>query len=231
MTPGSRSMGGGARPGVWLAEVALLLMATIWAVNFSVIKYGTTILPPLGYNAFRIILAATALTLVAVIWGGAAPNLRDTLALLALGALGNGVYQVFFVEGISRTRAGEAALVVGASPALMAVLARLKGIERVDRRRALGIAMSIFGVGLIVGRTAVGAGASGGSLFGDLLVLCGAVCWAIYTILLIPYTKRLNGFWVIAINLIGGATVLAAFGARDMATIKWLALPDRKSVV
>lgn len=215
----------GARPGVWLAEVALLLMATIWAVNFSVIKYGTTIMPPLGYNAFRIILAAIALTLVAVVWGGTAPNRRDTLALLALGALGNGVYQVFFVEGLSRTRAGEAALVVGASPALMAIFARVKGIERVDRRRALGITMSIFGVGLIVGRTAMGGGASGGSLFGDVLVLCGAVCWAVYTILLIPYTKRLNGFWVIAINLIGGATMLAAVGARDLLTIDWLALP------
>src|SRR5688572_7008082 len=191
VTPGPRSME--ARPGVWLAEVGLLFMALIWGINFSVIKYGTTILPPLGYNAFRTILAALSLTIIAVIWGGPAPARRDLLGLLALGALGNGVYQTLFIEGLSRTRAGEAALVVGASPALMALFARLRGIERVDRRRAIGIALSIFGVGLVVlGRAAAGAGAGGGSLFGDLLVLVGAVCWAIYTVLVLPYTKRVS---------------------------------------
>lgn len=224
VTPGPRSTG--ARPGVWLAEVAVLLMALIWGVNFSVIKYGTTIMPPLGYNAVRTMLAAVSLTLIALIWGGAAPARKDLLMLLALGALGNGVYQTLFVEGLARTRAGEAALVVGASPALMALFARMGGIEQVDKRRALGIALSMFGVGLIVlARAASGESANGGSLFGDLLVLCGAVLWAIYTVLLIPYTKRVGGFWVIALNLIGGATVLAAVGARGILSVNWMTLP------
>jgi len=215
-----------ARPGVWLAEVALLLMALIWGVNFSVIKYGTTIMAPLGYNAVRTILAAFSLILIALIWGGAAPRGKDLVALLALGALGNGVYQTLFVEGLARTRAGEAALVVGASPALMALFARMWGIERVNGRRAVGIALSMFGVGLIVlGRAASGENASGGSLFGDLLVLCGAVLWAVYTILVIPYTKRVSGFWVIALNLIGGATVLAVVGARGILAVNWTTLP------
>lgn len=202
-------------------------MATIWAVNFSVIKYGATILPPLGFNAFRILLAAISLTLIALIWGGAAPSRKDALVLLALGALGNGIYQVFFVKGLALTRAGEAALVVGASPALMAIFARLRGIERIDRRRAIGISLSIFGVGLVVlGRAASGgSGGNDGSLFGDLLVLCGAVCWAVYTILLIPYTKRLSGFWIIALNLIGGSVVLIATGARELFSIGWFTLP------
>jgi len=224
VTPGPRSMG--ARPGVWLAEVALVLMALIWGINFSVIKYGTTIMPALGYNAVRTMLASFSLLLIAVIWGGSAPSRKDLAMLLALGALGNGVYQTLFIEGIARTRAGEAALVVGASPALMAIFARMRGIERVDKRRGLGIALSMFGVGLVVlGRAASGVTSSGGSLFGDLLVLCGAVCWAVYTVLLIPFTKRVSGFWVIALNLIGGAAVLAIVGARGILGVNWLALP------
>ena len=85
-----------AQPGTWLAEVALLMMATIWAVNFSIIKYGASIMAPLGFNAFRIMLAAVAMLAVAIAWGGSLPSRRDTLALLALGALGNGVYQALF---------------------------------------------------------------------------------------------------------------------------------------
>jgi drug/metabolite transporter (DMT)-like permease len=222
VTPGSRS----ARPGVWLAEVGLLFMALIWGINFSVIKYGTTILPPLGYNAFRTMLAAASLTLIAVVWGGTRPNRRDFLMLLVLGALGNGVYQTLFIEGLARTRAGEAALVVGASPALMALFARMRGIERVDSRRAVGIGLSIFGVGLIVlGRATAGETSNGGSLFGDLLVLIGAVCWAIYTVLVLPFTKRVSGFWVLALNLIGGTLVLGVLGARDIVSVDWLSLP------
>ena len=213
-----------AKSDTWLAEVALLLMATIWAVNFSVIKFGASILPPVGFNAFRITLAGLAMLVVALVWGGAAPRGKDVFVLIALGALGNGIYQVLFIEGLSRTRAGEAALVVGASPALMAIFARMRGIERVDRRRAIGIALSICGVGLVVGRTASGGNATG-SLFGDLLVLCGAVCWAIYTILLVPYTKRLNGYWVITLNLVGGVAVLAMYGAKQLASVSWFAQP------
>lgn len=223
VTPGQRSS---ARSGVWLAEVALLLMALIWGINFSVIKYGTSILPPLGYNAVRTMLAAVSLMCIALIWGGAPPKRRDFLMLLGLGALGNGIYQTLFIEGLSRTRAGEAALVVGASPALMAIFARMRGIESVDTRRGIGIALSIFGVGLVVaGRATVGEATSGGSLFGDLLVLVGSVCWAVYTVLVLPFTQRVSGFWVLALNLVGGAAVLLTLGARGIIGVDWLALP------
>ncbi len=214
------------RKKVLVAEVAVVVMALIWGVNYSVIKFGTSLIQPLAYNGVRVALAAVALIVIALIWGGVPPARRDVWALLALGALGNGVYQLFFAEGISRTRAGEAALVVGGSPALIALLGRLAGIERVSRRGMIGIALSIFGVGLIVlGRATSGGNSNGGSLLGDLLVLAGSVCWAIYTVLLVPYTKRLGGFWVIGLSMVGGSLVLAAVGARSIQSVDWGAVP------
>lgn len=210
-----------SRSSVLLAEAAVIVMALIWGVNYSVIKYGTSLIEPLAFNGARVALAALALLAIAIVWGGAPPARRDVLALLALGALGNGIYQIFFAEGIARTRAGEAALVVGASPALIALLGRMAGIERVSTRGIVGIALSIFGVGLIVLTRASGAGAEGGSLFGDLLVLIGSVCWAVYTILLVPYTMRLPGLWVVATSMLGGSLVLLAVGARSIAAMDW----------
>lgn len=214
---------------VFFAELAVVAMALIWGVNYSVIKYGTGLVAPLAYNGVRVLLAAIALAFIAWRWGGPRPARRDVLALLALGALGNGVYQIFFSEGISRTRAGEAALVVGASPALMAIIGRMRGVERVTRRKAIGIALSIFGVGLIVlGRATAGAAAnagSGGSLTGDLLVLAGSVCWAIYTILLVPFTNRVGGFHIVALCMIGGSVILLGAGAREMTRVDWTAVP------
>ena len=223
VTPGRRL---DARPGVWLAEVALVLMSVIWGVNYSVMKYGTTLVPPLGYNAVRITVAAVTLLLIAILFAGPAPPRRDMLAVLALGAFGNGVYQVIWVEGLSLTRAGEAALVVGASPALMALVGRLRGVERVNARGIAGITLSIFGVGLIVlGRATSGSAAPGGSLGGDLLVLAAAVCWAIYTVWLMPYTRRVSGWWVAALSIVGGASVLLIAGSADIVRIDWRAVP------
>jgi drug/metabolite transporter (DMT)-like permease len=214
-----------SRSSVVLAEVAVIGMALVWGVNYSVIKYGTGVVPPLAYNAARVTIGAVCLMVIALIWGGAAPSRRDAVTLIALGALGNGVYQMFFAEGISRTRAGEAALVVGASPALMMIIGRLRGVEQVTMRRVIGIALSILGVGLVVLGAASSKGSHGGSLTGDLLVLAGSVCWATYTILLIPYTKRLSGWYVLAFSMLGGSVVLLLGGARFVASVNWLALP------
>jgi len=215
----------GARTSVLLAEIAVTVMALVWGVNYSVIKYGTTVMPPLAYNGLRVSLGAVALWTIALLWGGGAPKLRDALTILALGALGNGVYQIFFAEGISRTRAGEAALVVGASPALMALFGAIGGVERITWRAVTGIGMSIGGVGLVVLGAASGGAGPGGSLTGDLLVLGGSVCWAVYTILLIPYTKRLSGWYILALSMTGGALVLLAAGGRSLAAVDWPSVP------
>src|SRR5450759_2448069 len=82
------------RPGVWLTDVTLVLMALIWGANFVVIKFAIGVLPPLAFNAVRVTLAATVLMLIAAIGRSPWPNRRQTLSLLGLGVLGNGIYQM-----------------------------------------------------------------------------------------------------------------------------------------
>lgn len=201
-------------------------MALIWGVNYSVIKFGTSLVQATAYNAVRVTLGTVVLLVVARLIGGVPPSRRDAFALMALGALGNGVYQIFFAEGITRTRAGEAALIAGASPALIATFSRLAGIERPNRKVLGGILLSVFGVGLIVLTTAAApVAAPGSSLFGDLLVLAGSICWAVYTVLLIPYTRRNGGFWIIAMTMAGGTIVLLLAGGRAILTTAWSTLP------
>src|SRR5215216_5333855 len=109
VTPGhARST---TRPGVWLTDASLVLMALIWGVNFSVVKYGTSLVDPLAYNGVRVGIAALTLTIIVLAGRMALPPRRTSLALLGLGVLGNGVYQLFFVEGITRTSASNGSLV------------------------------------------------------------------------------------------------------------------------
>src|SRR5436305_1331459 len=98
-----------ARPGVWLTDASLVCMALIWGVNFSIVKFGTSLVDPLAYNGLRVLLAAVVLAIIALVRRDAWPPRRTVLALLGLGVLGNGVYQFFFVEGIARTSASDTA--------------------------------------------------------------------------------------------------------------------------
>ena len=170
-----------------------------------------------------------AVLLLAIVRRSAAmplPPRRTIAALLALGVLGNGIYQFFFVEGIARTRASDAALVVAASPAFIAIIGRIRGVERVNTsRRRSALLLSIAGIGTRRVRNVAGRrGAS--SLVGDLLVLCGSLAWAIYTVLLKPYHRaRCRDSQLSAFTMIGGAVPLLIVASPAIAHAHWRALP------
>src|SRR6187551_438439 len=101
VTPGHSTTS--MRPGVWLTDLSLVAMALIWGVNFSVVKFGTTLINPLAYNGIRVSLAAVVLCAIVAIGRMPLPSARSIAGLLGLGVLGNGVYQILFIEGVART--------------------------------------------------------------------------------------------------------------------------------
>lgn len=207
-----------------LTDLLLLTMALIWGINFSVVKFGTQVVAPLAFNGARTLLASAALCTVVAVMRPPRISRRDLLALLALGVLGNGVYQYLFVEGIARTRAGNAALMLSAAPAFVALIGRLRGVERASVRAVLGIALSMAGIGLIVlSSSQVGVGQS--TVLGDLLVLGGCLTWALYTVLLKPYTERVDGVLLSAVTMVGGTVVLMIAAAPAMLAAPWRSLP------
>jgi drug/metabolite transporter (DMT)-like permease len=177
----------------------------------------------LAFNGVRVALAAVALTSIALLRRRPWPAPRDLLTLLGLGVIGNGLYQVLFVEGIARTRASDAALVIAAGPAFVALIGRLRGSERVSLRGALGIALSIAGVGLVVfGGSSAAAGES--TPLGAGLVVAGSLCWAVFSVLLKPYTEHLDGVQLSAATMVGGAVTLLLVAAPATVAADWSAV-------
>ncbi|HVP71862.1 MAG TPA: EamA family transporter [Gemmatimonadaceae bacterium] len=212
-------------PGASLTDLLLVLMSFIWGINYSVVKFGTSMVAPLAYNAVRITMAAVAL-LLGLAWTRRAwPSRRDLLTLLVLGMIGNGVYQILFIEGVARSRAGDAALVLAASPAFIAILGRALGVERISTRGVVGIALSLAGMAFVVyGREITGEGGDTTTLLGNLLVLAGSLAWALYSVLLKPRTDHLDVVTISAFTMLGGAIVMLAVGAPAMARTDWRAV-------
>jgi drug/metabolite transporter (DMT)-like permease len=204
-----------------LTDVLLFLMAVIWGVNFVVVKYATTVFSPVAFTGLRVGTVAAFLWLVCLARGGTSLPRRDVIALLLLGALGNGIYQLFFVHGVARTRAGNAALIVGSVPAFVALIARARG-ERLRAMAIVGITLSVVGVALVIAGSGSASPSTGETkLLGSVLVFIAVLCWSVYTILLQPYTTRINVVELSAMTMLGGAIPLMIASTPALIATDW----------
>ena len=216
MTPGRST----SRPGDFVTETLLVFMAVIWAVNYTVAKYGTRTVPPLAYNAVRIVMAVVALLAIGWLKSHERPTRSDLIALLSIGVIGHGFYQVCFIEGLARSRAGTVALMLAASPAFIAIVGRIFRVEHVGRRGWTGIALQLIGISFVVFGS-IAHSTSGDSLLGSSLLVAGALCWAFFATFIKPYTDRLSGITVGAYSQAGGAIFVTLVGIPAIVATPW----------
>jgi drug/metabolite transporter (DMT)-like permease len=72
-----------------------------------------------------------------------------------------------------------AALIIGATPVVVAIASAALGRERNGRLHGMGAAISVTGIYFVVGH---GASFGGAMLAGDLLMIVSVGCWAAYTL-------------------------------------------------
>ncbi len=187
-----------------------------WAVNFVIHKAALAIMPPVGFTFARFALASVVmLGLCRWLDGGIALPRRDLGRILALGALGFGVYQVIWPIALVHTTAGNSALLVASSPVFTALVSMSIGIEPPSRARFAGAAISLVGVALVV---AGGAAGLAGPASGDLLTVVAAGCWGTYLALGSRLLPRVSPIRLTTWAIIGGTAVLAVPGSWQLAT-------------
>jgi drug/metabolite transporter (DMT)-like permease len=195
-------------------------MALIWGVNFIVVKFATSVFAPLAFNSVRILLALAVLWTILLVRGQPLPRRRDILALLALGVLGNGLYQILWVEGMARTRASDAALLVAASPAFIEIIGWARGRDRIGLRGMVGIAISLAGIGLVVSGAANGT-VGHSTWSGNALILSSVLCWAFYSVGLSPFTARFDGLTISAVTMTGGIVPMLIAATPSLLATRW----------
>jgi drug/metabolite transporter (DMT)-like permease len=206
-----------------LAEAGVLIVMVAWAANFIVVKAANEQIPPVSFAFLRFTLAAATL-LLALRWreGSFGWPGRDAVAILGLGALGFGVYQILWSIALQDIPAGDSALLVATTPVLTALLAVRSGADVLTRTKVGGSVISFAGVAVIV---ASGPGLSFGSAFvGDLLTLVAALCWSIYTAFGAPILRRHSPLRTTAWAMVGGSLVLAIPGLLNGLGADWSAV-------
>lgn len=210
-------------------DLGLLLMVLIWGLNFSFIKAGLREMSPLAFNALRFPLAA--LTVFFLLRRGGRlfwPRTEDWPAVLALGFIGNVLYQLLFIFGVDRTLVGNASILLATTPIWTLLLSVLTRDERPGGLVWVGIGGTVVGMAVVVfgGRQAVTLG--GWTWKGDILVLAGAFTWSIYTVgsrrLIATYGSLAVTAWTLWVGCLGLFLLgIGPLSRTPLAGLSWLA--------
>lgn len=190
----------------------------LWAGNFIVVKSAVAVLPPVGFTFLRFTLATATLFLL-LRWREGSLGLprRDLVAIMGFGALGFGVYQILWTTGLTTISAGDSALIIAATPVLVALLAVVARTDVLTPTKLAGVLLSFAGVAVVI---ASGQGLSlGGSIVGEAITLAAAVCWSVYTAYATPYVRRYSPLRATAWASLAGTLVLAPLALLQLSTV------------
>ena len=143
--------------------------------------------------SFRVVLAG-AVMLPFYLWCSRLPafaeaaqsrrhqfTLRDIWIFLYMGFFGVTINQVCFTVGLRFTSVSHAAVIVGMGPIYTLIFAVLFKLERVTRRKAMGMAIAVIGIAVLASENGVSAHSP--SVLGDAITMTGSIGFAMYVVL------------------------------------------------
>ncbi|MFC4983585.1 DMT family transporter [Streptomyces atroolivaceus] len=200
----------------------------LWGSAFSSSKSVVEHVPPAVGAVLRFGGGALALLVAIRLFGDrrAQVSSRNGWRAAAVGVLGVFAYNGFFFWGLSLAPSLDAGILIPVmSPVLTSTVLVLTGKERAGAARATGLVLGL--VGAVIFFIGVGGSAQGGSsrLWGDVLFLLSAVCWAGYTLLGPRVMSGVDPLRATTYATCAGALLLAVLAAPDLTRVLWSELP------
>ena len=188
-------------------KFAVFVAVFLWASAYVAIRYGLHFFSPEGLALGRYLIAS--LFLLLVFWRlpeKSAVSLKDLLGMMALGAIGIGIYNIALNYGELTVSSGIASFIISQSPVITAVVAAFLLGEELTLRRLLGFFISIFGVALI-------AFSHDNHFAWDyhlLYILIATLISGFYSVLQKPFLKKYRAIETTT-YIIWGATIFLLF--------------------
>ena len=208
-----------------IIDILLVFVVVIWGVNFTLVKIALLEMNPLAFNCLRAIIASVFLIILSLLKKNSRPNRRMFLQLLAIGLIGNGIYQVLFILGISRTAAGVTALILAATPIFVMIIDSSLQVEKVGHQEWIGVILSFVGIALMIHIESLSS-VGNTALAGDLFIVAGTVCWASYIAMSRPVLSSISPLQFVTYTVILGSPIvilasLPVLQSLDFYTITW----------
>ncbi|MCE9597263.1 MAG: DMT family transporter [Spirochaetia bacterium] len=205
------------------AYIKLVLTALFWAGAFFAAGRAMVSGPPILVAFLRFLLAGSILVVLVFVNGKSNELLsrQNWLSFLILGITGIFLYNLFFFAGLKITSPVSGSLIIGANPGITALLGRIFRGERLGGRRWLGILISFSGVLLVIARGSLDVLVHLDINRGDLLILCAASCWAVYSIFGKDVMRRMSALSATAGACVPGVVLMAPLAYWQTDEISW----------
>jgi drug/metabolite transporter (DMT)-like permease len=200
-----------------LAMIATLTL--VWGCNWPILKMGVTELAPLTFRALTLPFAAVGMLLVARHAGDSIRIPRAWWGRVATLALFNiAAWNGFILFGVQQMPAGRSAILAYTMPLWATAIATVVLHEPLGRRKLVGLALGVTGMGLLIGDELRVLQAKP---FGVAMILCAAVMWAFGTVLLRKWKpafpqNALSG-WMMIVGWLPIAALAPLFDPRPLA--------------
>ncbi len=174
-----------------LALVAVQIIFGLFPVLGLVAMDREVGFDPLAVAAWRVGGASLILGVMARLRhpGALRPKREDLPLLVLLAFLGIVANQTLYLEGLERSSAMDAGLMMCTIPIFTCAVAAFAGQERLTARRVGGVALALVGVlPLLLGRGEVGLFAD--HAIGNLMMAANCLCFAVYLVLSRPIAGR-----------------------------------------
>ncbi len=200
----------GALPILAAATTGILVGAAIVATRSVIGEIGPASLAFLRYLIGCCCLAPPVLLSARVRF-----EPRDVLPIALLGIAQFGLLVALLNYALQFIPSARAALIFATMPLLTMVLATATGRERASPGKALGVILTVVGVGLALAEGSIGAVGSARAWIGDLAAFASALSGAVCSILYRPYLEKYPTLPVSAFAMLASVGFLAIIAAGE----------------
>ncbi len=131
---------------------------------------------------------------------------RDLWTCLYLGFFGVVINQMCFTIGLSHTSVSHGAVIVGMGPIYTLALAVVFRVEKASWRKSTGMAIAFAGIAVLAAENGISTRSP--SLFGDTIMMTGAIGFATYGVLGKRVAAKYDALTMTAFNHFTGAILV-----------------------
>lgn len=206
----SRSAGRQAPP-AWTTYVALAAAVLFWGVSFVATKVVLDSLLPSAYMLIRFALASIPFGIMLIFRPLPRLPMRVHIRLALLALFEPGFYFILETEGLARTSAAKASIIIAAIPVVVAVASRVLLRERMPRRAAVGAAASLVGVAVLVLADPAAGIDRLVARTGDFFVLGAVVAATFYMLVVRSIHTEVSTFHITALQVLYGTAFFGVY--------------------
>ena len=176
--------------------LGLILIQVLFGINFATSKVIVGSIDPIIWSNIRFFLAGVGMLFITLIFKRKHPELNKEflLPLVPLSLLGMALGQGLFLFGLKYTTSINTSIITTSIPILTLVIVVLRKQEKLSLPKFIGFLLAFVGVISIRDLSSVNFGSE--TFIGDLMVLLGALCFALYLSYGKNYLSKFDNMWV-----------------------------------